>query len=78
MLTLDTHALETRQRDKPRGRKPGPVTLAGFRFINLRVPLDVHGEITRLSEERNIAKQELVLDWTIAGLQRDLAENSPK
>jgi hypothetical protein len=54
------------------------VTLAGFRFINLRVPLDVVNEIERLTAERNIAKQELVLDWTIAGLQRELAANNPK
>lgn len=72
MLSLDE--LVGRKREKPiRGRPPGAVTLAGFRFINLRVPLDVVSEIERLSQQRNIAKQELVLDWTIAGLQRELA-----
>lgn len=75
MLTLE--ALEERKREKARGRKPGAVTLAGYRFINLRVPLDLVNEIERLSEQRNIAKQELVLDWTIAGLKRDRAENTP-
>jgi hypothetical protein len=77
MLSLDE--LAERKREKPqRGRPPSAVTLAGFRFINLRVPLDVVNEIERLTAERNIAKQELVLDWTIAGLQRELAANNPK
>ncbi len=75
MLSLDE--LTQRKREK-RGRPPGAVTLAGFRFINLRVPLEMVSEIERISSERNIAKQELVLDWTIAGLQRELAASSSK